>query len=186
MTRYIAFLRAINVGGHVVKMDRLRGLFAEMGLPGAQTFIASGNVIFDSTARNTRALEKKIAGHLHAALGYEVAAFVRSAAELAAIAGYQPFPRATSLGAPFYGLYVGFLAEPLGPEAREALMAFRTPVDDFHTHQREIYWLCRIRSSESTFSLARLEKGHRLQATFRNVTTVRKLAAAYARLDGGS
>jgi uncharacterized protein (DUF1697 family) len=183
MTRYIAFLRAINVGGHTVKMDHLRRLFDDMGLPGAQTFIASGNVIFDSAARNTRTLEKKIAAHLHQALGYEVAAFVRSAAELAAVARYQPFPPA-QLSQPYHGLYVGFLAEPLGPEAREALLAYRTPVDDFHTHQREIYWLCRIRSSESTFTLARLEKSHRLQATFRNATTVRKLAAEYAGLDG--
>jgi uncharacterized protein (DUF1697 family) len=179
MTRYIAFLRAINVGGHTVKMDRLRGLFADMGLPGAQTFIASGNVIFDSPVRNTHTLEKKIAAHLHQALGYEVAAFVRSAADLAAVARYQPFADA-QLSQPYHGLYIGFLAEPLGPEAREALLAYRTPVDDFHTHQREIYWLCRIRSSESTFSLARLEKSHRLQATFRNATTVRKLATQYA------
>jgi uncharacterized protein (DUF1697 family) len=183
MTRYLAFLRAINVGGHVVKMDRLRALFAEIGLPGAQTFIASGNVIFDSTARNSKTLEKKIAAHLHQALGYEVATFIRSAAELAALTAYQPFP-AADLSAPYHGLYVGFLAEPLGPEARDALLAYRTPVDDFHTHQREIYWLCRIRSAESTFSLARLEKSHRLQATFRNATTVRKLAAAYAEPNG--
>ena len=185
MTRYIAFLRAINVGGHTVKMDRLRGLFADMGLPEAQTFIASGNVIFDSPARSTRALEKKISGHLHEALGYEVAAFVRSAAELAAVARYQAFS-AAQLSQPYHGLYVGFLAEPLGPEAREALLAYRTSVDDFHTHQREIYWLCRLRSSESTFSLARLEKSHRLQATFRNATTVRKLAAEYAAWDGAA
>ncbi|MEP7356591.1 MAG: DUF1697 domain-containing protein [Anaerolineales bacterium] len=183
MTRYIAFLRAINVGGHTVKMDRLRALFAELGLPDAQTFIASGNVIFDSAARNTAALEMKISGHLRAALGYEVAAFVRSAAELAAVARYQPFPPAGP-DEPFHGLYVGFLAQPLALAAREALLAYRTPVDDFHTHQREIYWLCRIRSSDSTFSLARLEKSHRLQATFRSATTVRKLAAQYAGLDG--
>ena len=185
MPKYVAFLRAINVGGHTVKMDHLRGLFADMGLPGAQTFIASGNVIFDSQARNTRTLEKKIAGRLRQALGYEVAAFVRSAAELADVARYRPFAEA-QLNAPYHGLYVGFLAEPLGSEAREALLAYRTPVDDFHTHQREIYWLCRIRSSESTFSLARLEKSHRLQATFRNATTVRKLAAEYGTRDGAA
>jgi hypothetical protein len=58
-------------------------------------------------------------------------------------------------------------------------MAFRTPVDDFHIHQREIYWLCRVRSSESEFSLARLEKALRIQATFRNSTTVRKIATIF-------
>ena len=58
-TRYVAFLRAINVGGHVVKMDRLRNLFEALGFSGVRTFIASGNVLFDSAARNTGALESR-------------------------------------------------------------------------------------------------------------------------------
>jgi len=48
MTRYIAFLRAINVGGHTVKMEHLRGIFESMGFSNVETFIASGNVIFAS------------------------------------------------------------------------------------------------------------------------------------------
>ena len=164
MTRYIALLRAINVGGHTVRMAHLRGLFDLMGLPGARTFIASGNVIFDSRSRRPGALEQKIGDGLQRALGYEVAVFVRTAAELAAIAAYQPFP-AADLAAPYHGLYIGFLAEPLGPQARAALMAFQSPVDEFHTHQREIYWLCRIRSSDSSFSPGRLEKSQRLLTT---------------------
>ena len=55
MTHYVALLRGINVGGHVVKMDRLRALFAEAGLSGAQTFIASGNVLFSSATRSVPA-----------------------------------------------------------------------------------------------------------------------------------
>ena len=53
MTRYVAFLRAINVGGHVVKMEALRKLFESMGFQRVETYIASGNVIFDSEARKT-------------------------------------------------------------------------------------------------------------------------------------
>ncbi|MDQ3120394.1 MAG: DUF1697 domain-containing protein [Verrucomicrobiota bacterium] len=51
MARYIAFLRAINVGGHVVTMERLRLSFLEMDLANVETFIASGNVIFESRAQ---------------------------------------------------------------------------------------------------------------------------------------
>ncbi|NTU66209.1 MAG: DUF1697 domain-containing protein, partial [Chloroflexi bacterium] len=64
MLRYVAFLRAINVGGHTVKMDALRRHFAALGFAGVEKFIASGNVVFDTTARNTHALEKKIEQHL--------------------------------------------------------------------------------------------------------------------------
>jgi uncharacterized protein (DUF1697 family) len=61
MTRYFAFLRAINVGGgHVVKMDRLRQLFESLGFSNVETFIASGNVIFESSSRNAKNLEAKI------------------------------------------------------------------------------------------------------------------------------
>ena len=94
MPRYIAFLRAINVGGHTVKMDVLRQHFEALGFSQVETFIASGNVVFETTAKNTRTLEKKIEQQLRAALGYEVATFIRTTAELAAIAQYQPFPPA--------------------------------------------------------------------------------------------
>ena len=173
--RYIAFLRAINVGGHVVKMDSLRGLFESLGFEEVETFIASGNVIFESGARNAASLEAKIAKQLEAALGYEVATFLRSAKELADVAAHEPFP-----GVSAARLYVGFLAKPLTKEGERAVMAFRTDVDDFQLRQREIYWSCTVPSVDSKFSLARLERALKAQATFRNVTTVRKMAAKYA------
>jgi uncharacterized protein (DUF1697 family) len=48
MTQYVAFLRGINVGGHRVKMDRLREIFEETGLSDVSTFIARGNVVFST------------------------------------------------------------------------------------------------------------------------------------------
>lgn len=58
LRRYIAFLRAINVGGHTVKMDVLRAHFTRLGLANVETFIASGNVIFDAAA-DPRRLESR-------------------------------------------------------------------------------------------------------------------------------
>ncbi len=75
MTRYFAFLRAINVGGHVVKVDRLRQIFESLGVSSVETFIASGNVIFESTSKSVRILEKRIESGLREALGYEVVTF---------------------------------------------------------------------------------------------------------------
>ena len=89
MTRYIAFLRAINVGGHVVKMDALRGLFESLGFSNVETFIASGNVLFETNLNGN--LEKKIESKLREALGYDVATFIRTDAELKAIANYKAF-----------------------------------------------------------------------------------------------
>ena len=92
MPRYVAFLRAINVGGRVVKMERLRQLFEELGFAKVETFIASGNVIFESRSQSAPALQKKIESYLHKFLGYEVATFLRTDAELAKIAVYRAFP----------------------------------------------------------------------------------------------
>lgn len=177
MTRYVAFLRAINVGGHTVKMDVLRSLFAELGFSQVATFIASGNVIFESRAADAQVLEEQIAQRLERALGYAVATFVRSAAELAAIARYEPFTPAERAGAT---LLIAFLPHPPDVQASQRVLALRTEIDDLHLYGREVYWLCRTRMSESVLSGAVLEKALALPATMRNSTTVYKLAARYA------
>ena len=64
MPRYIAFLRAINVGGHNVKMTQLRTLFEELECSNVETFIASGNVIFNSPSTNVQQIERQIERHL--------------------------------------------------------------------------------------------------------------------------
>ena len=107
MPRYAAFLRAINVGGHTVKMDRLRTLFEEMNLANVKTIIASGNVLFDSPSKNAATLEEKIERQLHMSLGYGVATFVRTAAEVEQIAAYEPFSAAVR--PPYHAMYVSFL-----------------------------------------------------------------------------
>ena len=146
------------------------------------TFIASGNVIFESPATDAQALEAEIEQHLRQSLGYAVATFIRSPAELAAIATYQPFP-AADLAAGAHALYIAFLPAPPADEARHKLMAYRTAIDDFHVHVREVYWLGRAGIGQSTFSGALLEKTIGMPATMRNVTTVRKLAAKYPALE---
>ncbi|MDX6384870.1 MAG: hypothetical protein QOK48_2443 [Blastocatellia bacterium] len=177
MPKYVALLRAINVGGHTVKMDHLRELFSAIGLSQVETFIASGNVIFDSRSKDSAALEQKIEKHLQQSLGYEVKTFIRTIPELTAVADYQPFSDAELN---LHPLYVGFVAGKPGAQAQQKLLALVNDVDDFHVHGREVYWLCRAeRMTDSKFSGPLAEKILGMRATFRNMTTVRKLAAKY-------
>lgn len=178
MPNYVAFLRAINVGGHTVKMDTLRQLFEAMGFSNVQTFIASGNVIFDSPATDTPELERQIADSLRTALGYGVATFIRTPQELARIAQSHPF--AVELDAAGNTLYIAFVGAPPSNEARQKLGLLTTAVDEFHVDGCEVYWLCRKKMSESNFSGAVLEKTLGQQATLRNSTTVKKIAAKYS------
>ena len=168
--KYIAFLRAINVGGHIVKMDHLRRLFSAMGFENVETVIASGNVVFDgprvSAARIEEALEK--------ALSYRVATFVRTVPELARIAAYKPFSEAEGTT-----LHVGFLARPPSAAAAQKVMALSTKDDELQVNGAEIYWLRHGRFSDSQLSGALLEKTVGAEVTIRNVNTVRRIAAKY-------
>ena len=177
-TRYIAFLRAINVGGHTIKMDALRGLFEALGYSRVETFIASGNVIFETTQADPSALEARIEDHLRQSLGYAVNTFVRSNAQLARIAAYQPFPPEV-MEAGSGRLYIAFLASLPPAAARQKLLDAQTPTDVFHFHDSELYWWCRTGLSESVFSGTLLEKIIGMPATVRNSTTVGKLVAKY-------
>ena len=179
MPRYIAFLRAINVGGHnTVKMDFLRRLFGSLGFSNVETFIASGNVVFETTSKNARALEREIENRLREALGYEVATFIRTDGELAVVASYKPFSRSDLDGAA--ALNIAFLGDWLDDKSSQRLMTLRTDVDDFHIHEREVYWLCRKKQSGSKISNAVLEKVIGQKSTLRGANTVQKMAAKYS------
>jgi uncharacterized protein (DUF1697 family) len=176
MERYVAFLRAINVGGHRVKMEDLRKLFEELKLANVETFIASGNVIFDASAGGERALEKKIEAHLKQSLGYEVSTFLRTPAELAATLSHPAFPPGVAEG---HSVYIGFLHEPPAAERNAKLVALGNEIDEFHVNGREFYWLARKKISESTITGNQIEKALGMPTTMRNVTTVTKLATQY-------
>jgi uncharacterized protein (DUF1697 family) len=177
MTKYIAFLRAINVGGHNVKMDILKQLFESLEFSNVEAFIASGNLIFETAAKNAASLEKKIEAVLLEALGYEVSTFLRTPAELNEIAKYKPFKPAELESA--LALNVAFLAEPLEAGAIQKLMVLENEIDRFHVHGREVYWLCAKKQSDSKFSNAVLERAIKTRATLRGVSTIRRMAEKY-------
>jgi uncharacterized protein (DUF1697 family) len=175
--RVVAFLRAINVGGHTVKMDRLRGLFEEMGFTDVATFIASGNVIFEAGG-NSAELEPAIERHLFDALGYEVDAFIRTLADLAAIVSRDPFDHDAERPGK---IYVGFLKAAPDDGARDALTGLDSDTDTFVLHNRELHWLCRTRFSESPVAGGLLEKTLAMPLTIRNANTLRRIVEKYAR-----
>jgi uncharacterized protein (DUF1697 family) len=173
MTRYVAFLRAINVGGHVVKMDQLRVLCESIPLANVSTFIASGNVLFESK-RPAATVEGAIEKKLKSTLGYEVVTMVRSVSELAAVRAHV----AAQNLEPGNGvrLYVGFLKTAPSSEAARAVAALSNDVDTLAIHGRELYWSCTTSFGESTVGAMRLDKLVRIPITVRNFNTVRRLA----------
>lgn len=177
--RYVAFLRAINVGGHTVRMDELRGHFEELGFGAVTTFIASGNVIFEAAAGGRR-LETGIERLLEERLGYEVATFVRTLDELGAVAANVPFP-AGEIEGDGHRLYVGFLRKAPGDTTIDRVRALTSDVDSLDVVGRELYWLSRVSMRDSPVTGARLEKLIAGPTTLRNINTVNRLIAKYGR-----
>src|SRR5215207_2717430 len=143
--RYVAFLRAINVGGHIVKMDRLREIFEALPIKNVSTFIASGNVLFESAAAAIH-LEASIELQLRKHLGYPVGTFIRTIPELQKVAVHDPFSGGEGT------LYVAFLKTGPGAAASHTLVGLSNEIDQFHVNGREAYWLGKTGFSGSTFS----------------------------------
>lgn len=174
MPRYVALLRGINVGGHRVKMDRLRGLFEELGFLDVSTYIASGNVLFSAEADQEGALRDEVERHLNEALGYEVATFIRTPAQLAAVADVRLDDRGSSI--PFASHYVIFLHDAPSASLRSKLAELESEVDAFDFAGREVHWRIRCKMSESALFGGALDRATRgIPTTTRNMNTVRRI-----------
>jgi uncharacterized protein (DUF1697 family) len=175
MPRFVALLRAINVGGRNVKMTELCGLFERAKLTDVQSVIASGNVLFSSRASDPTALEQRIEAALRKGLGYEVPAFIRDADELDAVVAHDPFGAKDPVLATDT-VQVIFTRAPIDRARAAQIVALRTDYDDFHVFGREVFYRTRGRSSESKIKPGVFARAFGDPGTARNITTVRKLA----------
>ncbi len=177
MPRYVAFLRGINLGRRRPPMTELKALFEALGFGHVATFIASGNVVFETRAADTAILEQRIEKHLAESLGYAVDTFVRRDIEVVAVQKFPAFAEGLSDGG---AIYVTFLKERLSAASAKRLIACRTEVDEFCVVGREIYWLCRIKSSDSKVWTSPEMRALKLPTgTMRNLTSINKLVAKH-------
>ena len=176
MDRYVAFLRGMNLGGRRIKNDDLRRHFEEMGFEEVATFRASGNVIFATAKPEAEGkLGQRVEAELDERLGYDVPVFLRSAAEVAAVAEYEPFK--TKAVAKAKGkLQVSFLKETPTAAARKKVLMLLTDEDQLAIEGRELYWLPSGGISESELDLKAIDAA--LGAgTMRTMGTVEQIAA---------
>jgi uncharacterized protein (DUF1697 family) len=174
MIKYVAFLRAINVGGHtIIKMTDLKQMFESLGLENVQTYIQSGNVIFESNTDDAASLEKRIASQIESVLGYKAQLFVRTIREVQSIASKSPFTAEAN-----ETVHVTFLNEKPDKGQQQVLLSFKSEADDFAVKGREVYNLRHDRE-KSIFSNNFIEKILKLPATTRNMTVIKKLAEKY-------
>lgn len=175
MPQYIAFLRAINVGGRFIKMAALAEHFRSLGHSDVSTYINSGNVVFHSGSKSPERLAAALEAGLAPLMGFETAAFVRSVPQLGAVVERAvAYKAAVPAGG---DLNVAFLKAPLDQTQQAALQLLRSDIDDFAHAGQELFWICRRKQSDSKFSNAVLERKLRLVTTFRRVSMLERLAA---------
>lgn len=170
MTAFVALLRAVNVGGTgKLPMSQLKAMCEAAGFAKVRTYIASGNVAFESKASEKEAkaaLEKR----LQAYAGKPVGVLVRTAAEMKAVVKANPFPKA----APNRTVAI-FLDEP--PPADALAHATSVKNEEMRLGRREIYVHYGDGMGESRLKIPAASAG-----TARNMNTIAKLADMAAAL----
>lgn len=177
MTIYIALLRAINVGGkNKIKMEALRHMLEAMGLHQVQTYIQTGNVLFESS-EEAEPLRIRIEQEIKAVFDLDIAVIMRTAAELEQILQNCPFSEAEILKAEATAvgesLYVALLSQAPLQEKVERLKGYASEGDAYQVIGRDVYLLFKdsIRTSKVAINLQKLE----VPATVRNWKTLNKL-----------
>ncbi|UNO42685.1 DUF1697 domain-containing protein [Streptomyces sp. MST-110588] len=179
MSRQIALLRGINVGGHKkFPMARQREVFESLGYEDVSVLLQTGNIVFADPgtppAETASALEARIAEEM----GFPVPVMVRTRDELAAAVAANPFPQAVPEPK---SLHITFLSGPpadaTGLRALQALDSARYAPDRFRLTGRELYLWCPggIGRSKLAEAVSRIPLG--VTATARNWNTVTKLLA---------
>ena len=171
MVRYISLLRGVNVSGQKkIKMDVLRKLYGGLGLSCVQTYIQSGNVLFDCE-ENTVKLSEKIKEGIRKSFGFEVEVILRTKQEWQKIQGNTLFQNKDSTQ-----IYVVFLARK--PEMKRDLNKANKVKDaqeEFVILGREVYLFLPNGMGRTKLSNTFWENMLNVPATTRNWNTVRKL-----------
>ncbi len=172
--KYIAILRGINVGGRrKVLMKDLRELMTTEGFAGVQTYIQSGNIIFeDPENRDTLELADKIEQLISEKYGFEVSVIVWSAKELRTAVNENPYVRD-------YGpdrLHLTFLKKEPDGDSLEGIEDYDFPPDLYMVSGKKVFIYCDGKYSDSKLTNKFFEDKLKVTATTRNWRTVQELA----------
>jgi uncharacterized protein (DUF1697 family) len=168
MTAYIALLRAVNVGGTgKLSMADLKEMCEADGFRSVRTYIASGNVVFESTL-SEKAVQKKLESRVLGYAGKPVGVIVRTAPEMADVLAKNPFPNA-----PANRTVAIFLDSP--PPANVLDTVLGRVDEEIGVGRREIYVRYGKNMGRSKLKIPAAKNG-----TARNMNTIAKLAAMAA------
>jgi uncharacterized protein (DUF1697 family) len=178
---YIAMLRGINVSGQkLVRMERLHESCAPLGFSRIETYVQSGNIVFQDEKKSPSSLSKSISQAILHDLGFEVSVLVRTSREMKDLIEGNPFLKES--GVDRSKLYVTFLSEAAPKSALKNLEKLSGEADRFYIGRQEIYLYCPDGYGRTKLSNAAFEKALSVRATTRNWKTVNALSEMASKL----
>lgn len=174
MTTHVSLLRGINVGGqNKIRMADLRALYESLGFERVETYLQSGNVIFEADEADGEAVSQQIEAAIGRAWGHTVTVLMRRPADIARIAAGNPF--LTERDEDPTRQYVTFLhAVPDGFDAG-GLEGTEGGTDEYIIGEREVFVFCRNGYGRTKLSNTFFERKLGVPATTRNWKTVNAL-----------
>jgi uncharacterized protein (DUF1697 family) len=172
MTTFIALLRGINVSGkNRIRMQELRISFESLKLSGVETYIQSGNVIFDCEGIDPENLSGLIEGKIVQSFGTPVQVLLRDLDNLIRIVENNPFRPQVKFNPE--KLHITFLSQT--PRLQETTLTGKQNGDEFQRKGCEVYLYCPDGYGRTKFSNTYFEKVMGVPATTRNWKTVNAL-----------
>ncbi|MER7011813.1 DUF1697 domain-containing protein [Saccharopolyspora sp. NPDC000359] len=171
MLTCVGLLRAVNLGSRgSLAMADLRAVVGAAGGRSVRTYLRSGNVVFTTAQQDPRVVARELRELLSAELGLNTAVVVRTAAEMAAVAGGHPFGAREQDPAK---LHVAFLA---GEPSTAQLVVPQGSPEQAVVRGREVYLHYPDGAGRSKVTAAYLQQRLGVEATARNWRTVTALA----------
>ncbi|BDS13767.1 DUF1697 domain-containing protein [Aureispira anguillae] len=173
--KYITLLRGINVSGQKkVKMADLRTMCETMGYQNVQTYIQSGNIVFEGAEEDTDWIAQSMHQKIQTTFGYDVSVMVRTEDYWKEVAVNNPFLEANpDLEIKF--LHVTFLAEVPTVDSIKALQEVAAGTDELAIINNRVYLYTPNGYGRTKLSNTTIEKKLQVSATTRNWRTVSKL-----------
>jgi uncharacterized protein (DUF1697 family) len=175
MTRYVAFLRGINVSGQkIIKMEYLKEIFLAGGFRNVSTFIQSGNVIFEASEPNQIKLTDFLENHLLKTLGYKVQVIIRPFQELKDMVAKDPFQAFKTVEN--IKLYVTLLSAKIDKAYELPMISPKNDVEIFAVNKLDFFCISKLQNGSYGFPNLFVEKEFRIPATTRNWNTICKIS----------
>jgi uncharacterized protein (DUF1697 family) len=172
--RYVALLRGINLDGlKIIRMEALRVCFEGLGCRGVQTYVQSGNVIFDAVKKEAVRYADEISERIEHDFGFPVPVLLRTSEEVQRIVHQNPFLKQPKIDPS--KLHVTFLSTTAPKSAPDDLKVLAAKEEQFHIQGREIYLYCPNGYGRTKLSNTAIEKKLDVEATTRNWKTVQAL-----------